>query len=162
MRIYLIGMPGSGKTTIGKKLAEKLVYPFIDLDARIEKDALMFIDDIFEKYGEQTFRRLETESLMSIKEDDAVISCGGGIVTIKDNKAKMNGYKVYLNTELDIIKERLIDDVKRPLLRKKSLEQLYEERMLKYIDFADVIIANDHDEEKTVDAIINHLKEVKS
>jgi shikimate kinase len=162
MRIYLIGMPGSGKTTIGKKLAEKLVYPFIDLDARIEKDALMFIDDIFEKYGEQTFRRLETESLMSIKEDDAVISCGGGIVTIKDNKAKMNGYKVYLNTELDIIKERLIDDVKRPLLRKKSLEQLHEERMLKYIDFADVIIANDHDVDKTVEAIINHLKEVKS
>ena len=162
MRIYLIGMPGSGKTTIGKKLAEKLVYPFIDLDARIEKDALMFIDDIFEKYGEQTFRRLETESLMSIEGDDAVISCGGGIVTIKDNKAKMNGYKVYLNTELDIIKERLLDDVKRPLLRKKSLEQLYEERMLKYIDFADVIIANDHDVDKTVEAIMKHLKEVKS
>lgn len=162
MRIYLIGMPGSGKTTIGRKLALKLAYPFIDLDAMIEKDALMFIDDIFEKYGEKTFRRLETESLMSIKEEDAVISCGGGIVTIKDNKAKMNGYKVYLNTELDIIKERLIDDVKRPLLRKKSLEQLYEERMLKYIDFADVIIANDHDVDKTVEAIINHLKEVKS
>ncbi len=155
-------MPGSGKTTIGRKLALKLAYPFIDLDAMIEKDALMFIDDIFEKYGEKTFRRLETESLMSIKEEDAVISCGGGIVTIKDNKAKMNGYKVYLNTELDIIKERLIDDVKRPLLRKKSLEQLYEERMLKYIDFADVIIANDHDVDKTVEAIINHLKEVKS
>lgn len=162
MRIYLIGMPGSGKTTIGRKLAQKLAYPFIDLDARIEKDALMFIDDIFEKYGEKTFRRLETESLISIKEEDAVISCGGGIVTIKDNKAKMKGYKVYLNTELDIIKERLIDDVKRPLLRKKSLEQLYEERMLKYIDFADVIIANDHDVDKTVEAIINHLKEVKS
>ena len=161
MRIYLIGMPGSGKTTIGRKLAQKLAYPFIDLDAMIEKDALMFIDDIFEKYGEKTFRRLETESLMSIKEEDAVISCGGGIVTIKDNKAKMKGYKVYLNTELDIIKERLIDDVKRPLLRKKSLEQLYEERMLKYIDFADVIIANDHDVDKTVDAIIKHLKEVK-
>jgi shikimate kinase len=155
-------MPGSGKTTIGKKLAEKLAYPFIDLDAKIEKDALMFIDDIFEKYGEKTFRRLETESLISIKEDDAVISCGGGIVTIKDNKAKMKGYKVYLNTELDIIKERLLDDVKRPLLRKKSLEQLYEERMLKYIDFADVIIANDHDVDKTVEAIMKHLKEVKS
>ncbi len=162
MRIYLIGMPGSGKTTIGKKLAEKLAYPFIDLDAKIEKDALMFIDDIFEKYGEKTFRRLETESLMSIEGDDAVISCGGGIVTIKDNKAKMNGYKVYLNTEIDIIKERLLDDVKRPLLRKKSLEQLYEERMLKYIDFADVIIANDHDVDKTVEAIMKHLKEVKS
>lgn len=155
-------MPGSGKTTIGKKLAEKLAYPFIDLDAKIEKDALMFIDDIFEKYGEKTFRRLETESLMKVKEEDAVISCGGGIVTIKDNKAKMNGYKVYLNTELDIIKERLLDDVKRPLLRKKSLEQLYEERMLKYIDFADVIIANDHDVDKTVEAIMKHLKEVKS
>ena len=162
MRIYLIGMPGSGKTTIGRKLAQKLAYPFIDLDAMIEKDALMFIDDIFEKYGEKTFRRLETESLMSIEGDDAVISCGGGIVTIKDNKAKMNGYKVYLNTELDIIKERLLDDVKRPLLRKKSLEQLYEERMLKYIDFADVIIANDHDVDKTVEAIMKHLKEVKS
>lgn len=160
MKIFLIGMPGSGKSTIGKLVAEKIGYTFVDLDAMIEKRALMFIDDIFEKHGEKTFRRLETEALKNLPDANLVISCGGGIVTMKENKMWMDGYKVYLDTEIEFIKERLKDDYIRPLLKKKSLEQLHQERLLKYIDFADVIISNDREQEKTVQEIIKHLKEV--
>ena len=160
-RIYLIGMPGSGKSTVGRLLAKQLNYQFIDLDGMIEKDALMFIDEIFEKYGEAKFRELETESLKKLPDGDLVISCGGGIVTKKENKALMTGYKIYLDTEIEIIRERLKEDYIRPLLQKKSLDTLYQERYLKYLDFSDLMISNDHSADKTVEMIMEHLKEAK-
>lgn len=159
-RIYLIGMPGSGKSTVGRLLAKTLNYQFIDLDGLIEKDALMFIDEIFEKYGEAKFRELETESLKKLPDGDLVISCGGGIMTKKENKALMTGYKIYLDTEIEIIRERLKEDYIRPLLQKKSLDTLYQERYLKYLDFSDLMISNDHSADKTVEMIMEHLKEV--
>lgn len=159
-RIYLIGMPGSGKSTVGRLLAKQLNYQFIDLDGMIEKDALMFIDEIFEKYGEVKFRELETESLKKLPDGDLVISCGGGIVTKKENKALMTGYKIYLDTEIEIIRERLKEDYIRPLLQKKSLDTLYQERYLKYLDFSDLMISNDFSADKTVEMIMEHLKEV--
>lgn len=158
MRIYIIGMPGSGKTTIARHLAKKLDYTYIDLDGLIEKDALMYVEEIFDKYGEEKFRALETRALKSIKADHAIISCGGGVVTIKDNKALMDGLKLYLDTDLDVIKERLEHDYQRPLLRKTTLEQLFDERFLKYQDFADAIINNNFDVEQTVKVILNYLK----
>ena len=158
MRIYIIGMPGSGKTTIAKHLAKALDYTYIDLDAEIEKDALMYIEEIFEKYGEVKFRALETAALKALDVDNAVISCGGGIVTQKENKAHMDGLKLYLDTDLDVIKERLSHDYQRPLLRKTTLEQLFDERFLKYQDFADAIINNNYDIEQTVKVILNYLK----
>ena len=83
MNIYLIGMPGTGKTTIGKLLAKKLSYEFVDLDHQIEKDALMFIDEIFEQYGEKFFRELETKALKEVSTGtNKIISTGGGIVKI--------------------------------------------------------------------------------
>ena len=160
-RIYLIGMPGSGKSTVGRLLAKQLNYQFIDLDGMIEKDALMFIDEIFEKYGEAKFRELETESLKKLPDVDLVISCGGGIVTKKENKALMTGLKIYLDTEIEIIRERLKEDYIRPLLQKKSLDTLYQERYIKYLDFSDLMISNDHSADKTVEMIMEHLKEAK-
>lgn len=157
MRIYIIGMPGSGKTTIAKHLAQALNYTYYDLDAMIEKEALLFIEDIFEKYGEDVFRRLETEALERIPEGDYVIACGGGIVTKKQNKALMNGLKIYLDTDLDVIKERLSHDYQRPLLKKKTLEQLFDERYLKYQDFADAVVSNNVDIDTTVKVIIKYL-----
>ena len=164
MNIYIIGMPGSGKTTIARHLAKALNYTYIDLDGMIEKEALMFIEEIFETYGEVKFRQLETNAIKSIECDQAVISCGGGIVTKKENKAFMDGLKIYLDTDLEVIKERLKNDYQRPLLQKTTLEQLFDERFLKYQDFADVIINNNVDVDQTVKVILNYLdkKEVIS
>ena len=103
MKIYLIGMPGSGKTTVAINLAKKLSMTYVDLDGWIEKVAHLFIEDIFEKYGEEKFRELETEMLRKLPEDNIVVSCGGGIVVKKHNKALMNGLKIYLDTDLDVI-----------------------------------------------------------
>lgn len=158
MNIYIIGMPGSGKTTIAKQLAKTLNYTYIDLDGMIEKDSLMFIEEIFEKYGEEKFRAFETNALRDITCDQAVISCGGGVVTVKENKELMKGLKLYLDTDITVIKKRLETDYQRPLLKKTTLEQLYDDRFLKYQDFADAIINNNYDIEQTVKVIENYLK----
>ena len=158
MRIYLIGMPGSGKSTVGRLLSKALNYAFVDLDGMIEKDALMFIETIFETFGEKKFRQLETEALKNIHDEDVIISCGGGIVTVKENKDLMNGLKVYIDTDIDLIRNRLANDYERPLLKEKSLEQILDERFLKYQDFADVIVSNDVNPEETVKKILKHLE----
>ncbi len=158
MRLFLIGMPGSGKSTIAKHLADALHYQFIDLDATIEKDALMFIEEIFERHGEKTFRRLETEALKHVEGDNVVVACGGGIVIDKNNKALMHGLTFYLDTDIDVIKERLEHDYQRPLLLKKTLEQLFDERYLKYQDFADVVINGNVDVDQTVNVMLNYMR----
>lgn len=159
MNIFLIGMPGSGKSTVARHLAKQLNRTFIDLDGIIEKDAKMFIEDIFEKYGESKFRSLETEALHRLPEDDCVIACGGGIVTVKTNKALMKGFRIYLDTDLEVIRERLKTDYIRPLLRQKSLETIHDERFLKYQDFADMIVSNNQDVNETAKLILASLNE---
>lgn len=159
MRLFLIGMPGSGKSTIARHLAKALNYQCIDLDANIETSALMFTEEIFERHGETTFRKLETEALTNISDlDDVVVACGGGIVIDKANKDLMHGLTFYLDTDLDVIKERLEHDYQRPLLLKKTLEQLFDERYLKYQDFADVIINNNFDIDETVGVMLNYMR----
>lgn len=157
MRIYLIGMPGSGKSTVGRLLAKALNYQYIDLDGVIEKDALMFIPSIFETLGEEKFRKLETEALKSIEGENIVVSCGGGVVTVKENKIFMTGLKIYLDTDIEVIRNRLSNDYERPLLKEKSLEQILDERFLKYQDFADIIVSNNVDVDETVKVILNYL-----
>ena len=69
----------------------------------------------------------------------------------------MNGIKIYLDTDLDVISKRLSKDYERPLLKQKSLEQIFDERYLKYQDFADVIVSNNVDVDETVKVIMNYL-----
>jgi shikimate kinase len=159
MNIYLIGMPGAGKSTIGKALAKQLNYRFIDLDHEIERNALMFIDEIFEKYGEETFRNQEKKALSEIQGDHIVISTGGGIVKDRTNKQLMQGIKVYIDTDITLIEDRIEKDYPRPLLKNKSLDTLYQERMLNYVFFADLIVSNDGNIEQTTTKLIQLLKE---
>jgi len=144
MRIYLIGMPGSGKSTLGKKLAEKLNYEFIDMDLYIEQKALMFIDEIFDRYGESYFRELEKNTLIELKElDDVIISCGGGIIKNKDNKKLMPGKCIFLNVPLDILDERIKNSsTVRPLMKTKTVYELYNERKDLYDYFKDIEVLN--------------------
>ena len=119
----------------------------------------MFIEDIFDKYGEEKFRKLETEALENLPEEKVVVACGGGIVTVKDNKALMQkGVTFYLDTDVEVIKQRLETDYQRPLLKLKTLEQLYDERFLKYQDFATAIVNNNYDVDQTVKVLLNYLK----
>ncbi len=162
MRIFLIGMPGSGKTTIASTLAKNINYTYVDLDGMIEKDAHLFIEEIFDKYGEKKFRELETEAIRSLPLGNLVVACGGGIVTVKSNKELMEGLKFYLDTDIEVIRERLETDYQRPLLKQTTLEHLFDERYFKYQDFADAIISNNFDIETTVKVIENYLQhEVK-
>lgn len=154
MNIYLIGMPGSGKTTLGKRLAEKLNMPFIDLDNHIEQKHLLYVDEIFEMYGEEKFRLLETESLKDVENLNSVISTGGGIVMKKSNKSLMNGLKIYINTPIELIEKRLKNSYDRPLLKEITLEELYDLRFLKYQGFADRIVSNSDDIHKAVSDMV--------
>ena len=159
LRIYIIGMPGSGKTTISKKLSEYLNIKYIDLDYEIEFQAKMFIEEIFYRYGEQKFRELETEALKEIKDNDAVIACGGGIVLNPNHQRMMDGLVIYLDTDLDIIKSRLKDDYQRPLLKVKPIELIDHERKALYIKFSHIIVKNNTTIDETIKAIIAILKE---
>ena len=159
MNIFIIGMPASGKTTVAARLAKALDKAFVDLDALIEKRAHMFIDTIFDRFGEETFRRLETEARASLDTTDAVVSCGGGIVTKAENKDLMDGFTVFLETDIEVLKTRLGHGFSRPLLKETSLESLHDARFLKYRFFADAIVSNDHGPDDAVRAIITLLEE---
>ncbi|MCR5787254.1 MAG: shikimate kinase [Acholeplasmatales bacterium] len=138
MRIYLIGLPASGKSTVGKELAKKIKYNFIDLDSLIESRNNMSIPDMF-NISEDYFRDKEAEALESIKVlENVVVSCGGGIVVRESNKALMDGKVVYLDCPLDEISFRLNrDSTIRPVSKKIDIYTLDRQRHDKYISFMD-------------------------
>lgn len=130
MKIYLIGMPGSGKTTTGKLLAEKLKLPFVDLDVEIEKSEGQPINQIFEKKKENYFRQVESSILNKFcsSSESFVMSTGGGAPCFHDNMTKMNdsGKTVFLDVPAKEIAARLekTNLHERPLFAKLSSEQL--------------------------------------
>lgn len=158
MRLYLIGMPGCGKSTLGKKLAEKLNSEFIDMDTYIEKQACMFIDEIFAAYGEEYFRALETNVLKEFNQmDNVIIATGGGVIKNKNNKKLMDGKCIYLHASIEDLKIRLEhSDIIRPLLQTKTVEELYNERKELYAYFADIEVDNKNIDNAIKD-IINKL-----
>ncbi len=126
-RIYLIGMPASGKTTFGKRLAKALAYPFFDLDWEIEKKEGMSIPDIFSQYGEEYFRILEREAVREITPSPAIIATGGGAPCFYDNMEWLTklGYVIFLDVPVDLLAERAWKRLgSRPLLNQTSLEDM--------------------------------------
>ncbi len=165
MNIYLIGMPGSGKTTIGKKLAEAMNYHYIDLDEYIEQKACLFISEIFQMYGEKYFRDLETNMLKELSElDNIVVACGGGIVVNKKNKALMKGLVLFLTAPLAELERRTkgTEDI-RPLLNEKTIYDLYEDRKDKYAFFSDIDIdTTKMDVTSIIEVINNYEKDINN
>ena len=145
MNIYLIGMPGCGKSTVGKKLSKEINFLYVDLDKYIENKASKTIPEIFDSLGEDGFRALEKEALLDfMKKDSYVIYCGGGIIKNISNKKLMNGKVVFIDVSIEELKRRILNDKEniRPMFRVKTVEELYDERYDKYLYFKDVLVKN--------------------
>jgi shikimate dehydrogenase len=151
--IVLVGMPGCGKTTIGKILAEKLNKEFVDTDELVVKLAGQTIPEIFAEQGEEKFREYEKEAvLIAGNFRNAVISTGGGVVKNIENKKplSLNGKIVYIKRELS-----QLSIGGRPLSKnREELEKLYNERKDKYCDFVFAFVFNDKTPSDTAMEII--------
>jgi shikimate kinase len=163
--LYLIGMMGAGKTTIGQKLASRLKYRFLDTDALIEQAAGKPINEIFADDGEAAFRTLESKVLSQVSAyTSLVVATGGGIVTQPMNWSYLrHGIVVWLDVPLAVLVSRLSGDESRPLLRgvaqSAKLEALLSERQSLY-EQADVRIEYEgRSIGKTCDRIINALQQ---
>jgi len=130
MLIFLVGYAGSGKSSMGRRLARRLGVPFVDTDQRVEASEGASVADIFHYQGEEYFRRLEREVIEQIVDESihAVVSTGGGLPTWEDNMAWMNsrGVTVYLRRSAEQIIARMspYGREKRPMFRGKSDEEL--------------------------------------
>lgn len=157
--IVLIGMPSCGKTSLGKRLAKKLGYHFIDLDTQIVKKAHMNIPDIFSQGGEEGFRKLESEvCLEAAKLNHTVISCGGGIIKKELNMKALalNGKIIYIQRDVN----QLSTGKDRPLSTdRKALFKMAKEREPLYIKYSDITIKNRGNFKNALDELVEACHE---
>lgn len=155
--ICLVGMPGSGKSTMGKILAETLNRSLYDIDIMIEEKEGISISEIFEKFGEEYFRKAETEILREIsKESGAIIASGGGSILKEVNRdlIRQNSFVIFLDRPLE-----KLERVGRPLSKEpKSLEKLFSERYLIYKEISDLRVSVVENKEECLKKILEGLK----
>jgi len=155
--IVLIGMPGCGKSSIGKLLSEKTGGRFVDADAEILRAAGKSIPEIFSQDGEEAFRNLETEVLSELgKQSGLIIATGGGCVTKAHNYPLLhqNGSIIWLKRDIASLPTE-----GRPLSQTNRLEEMYQIRKPLYEAFADYVISNDGDPEDTLRQITAHWED---
>ena len=147
MRIIFVGLPGSGKTTIGRQLARRLAWPFVDSDHVIEHRLGCSIREFFAREGEGSFRDVEQQVLDELSSThDGVISTGGGAVLRETNRRHLRerGQVIYLRSTPEDIFRRVRHDTARPLLQVddplQRLRSLYEERDPLYRETAHFVI----------------------
>jgi len=165
--IFLVGLMGVGKSTIGKRLAKKLGKTFLDSDQEVEKRTGASIELIFDIEGEEGFRRREAAVIDELTaREDIILATGGGAVLLPENRKHLSerGVVVYLKTPVAILAERMAQDRKRPLLqngdRLARLQTLQEEREPFYVEIADVIIKTDKlPLKKVIDRVLESLKQ---
>jgi shikimate kinase len=148
--LILIGFMGTGKTSVGQRVAHSLGFRFVDTDKLIVKKAGKPIPKIFEDEGEDAFRRLETEVLRACADGEGqVISTGGGIVTREENRGILRdaGYVIWLRASPEVIYERVRRNRNRPLLQTadpmKTIHDLLDARKDLYEACADLAITTD-------------------
>lgn len=156
--IVLIGMPSCGKSTIGKKLAEKLKKDFIDIDKEIEKEIGTSIQTYIETNGENAFRDLEEEVTKKVsKGNNQVISTGGGVIKRSQNitRLKQNGIICFIDRPLELLKPT----ASRPLTNDfEKLKKTFEERYNIYMSSADIVVENKEEFVKCADKIYREVK----
>ena len=170
MKYFLIGFMGSGKTYVGKQLAQELKIPFYDLDEYLEEKEGKRINEIFETKGETYFRQLERMCLRDFGIiGEAVIACGGGTPCYFDNLEWINeaGISIYLQTPVKILSERLLrEQSKRPLIKEKSeseLDNFIEEKLKERVDFytqTSIIYHLHKKDDDVVGEILSHLSQI--
>ena len=145
--IYLVGLMGAGKTTIGRSLAKRLGSPFVDTDKEIESRTGVSIPTIFEIEGEDGFRKRESQVIADIsKKNGFVVATGGGGILREENRENMraSGFVIYLNVSPQILWERTCHDKNRPLLQVADpllkLNQLFTARDPLYRDVANLVV----------------------
>ena len=159
--LYLVGMMGSGKTSTGRPLAERLGYGFVDADAVIEQAAGCSIPEIFERDGEAGFRSLESQVLSAISQRHSlVVATGGGVVTQPENWGLLHsGIVIWLDVVPDQLLQRLnADSTVRPLLQtadpEAALNALLNERRPLYAEADLTVVINDETPEAVADGIL--------
>lgn len=145
MTVILTGFMGTGKSTIGRIVAKKLGFKFVDSDNLIEAKAEKSIKNIFEEDGEESFRLMESEIIESITEDNIVLSTGGGAVISESNRNHMKnlGLVVTLTAKVDDIVSRVVRNDERPLLKGEDLKELVTDKLNKrkaFYDEADLTV----------------------
>ena len=155
--LILIGPMGSGKTTLGKKLAKELEVPFADTDKMVAKEHGAIVE-IFSKFGEGHFRTLETSALIKALSNGGVIATGGGIVLSEENRRLLSGYRTIF---LDTSSEHVLDKInlsKRPLLKDnpERWDAIYSERKALYEQCATATVFTGG---KPIKALISQLKQ---
>jgi len=163
LNISLSGMMGSGKSVIGKILANRLDYNFIDVDKMIETEEKKTIKKIFEENGEGYFRDLEEKITINILEyKKTIVSLGGGAVINNNirNSIKKNSFNIYLKVDVEILTKRLQNSKTRPLIYKKNLKNelvnLIKNRE-KFYRKADLIVKNEKNIIETTENIIKKI-----
>ena len=168
--LVLVGMMGAGKTTVGRRLSNKLGRHFLDSDEEIEKAAHMTIPEIFEQRGEPEFRAGETRVIARVlKDPDIVLATGGGAFVNLETRAlvKDEAISVWLKAEADILFERVSRRSNRPLLKtanpRATLQKLIDDRYPLYAEADVTVISRDVPQDAVaadvVDAVLAFLKQ---
>ena len=163
INITICGMMGSGKSSIGKLIAKKINYNFIDTDILIEKKENKSINQIFAENGEEYFRALEKKiTLNYLNNKKTIISLGGGAILNKDIRLaiKLNSFNIYLKSNKFVLKKRLESSKSRPLLQNVILDEKLDELLNqreKFYNNADLIINNDKKINNTINEILKFI-----
>ena len=165
--IAIIGFMGSGKTTVGEILAERLEYRFFDLDRLIEVSEGRSIKDIFTEDGEEYFRNIESKIIRKIiKNNNCVFACGGGAILRRENMRMIASRSdvVYLMISPSEAVKRLSGSTERPLIsieeRNKKISELLNKRSSLYLKYAEIIINNEKlTPEEAADTIIKRIED---
>ena len=159
-KICIIGMPGSGKSTIGRALSDYLKFDFYDTDEQIEIESQSQIKDIFNKEGEEHFRKLERSIFKKlILKKKIVVSTGGGII-IKNKDLLNQTFNIYLKCDLETLIKRTSRNKNRPLLKnnvEKNIKILFNNRKEIYNESSDFTINATSNTQKNIKTILERL-----
>jgi len=161
--IIITGMPGSGKSTIGKLLAKKTGMPFIDTDALIEEEYGCRLEDIINERGKQGFLQAENEVVSRISPENSIVATGGSVIYGKEEMENLIslGPIVYICISLEELERRCVDMAERgvPIQPGETIADIYAERIPIYEKFADVTAFCDGTTpESATDALLNDLR----